>query len=188
MSSPLLPEQAPSESDEELMVSVSRGDLRAFEELVRRHQTSAWNAAYRFLGDRSEAEDIVQDAFLRIFAAAVRYRPTAKFRTYLYRVIANLCLDRAERKSPRYAETIRDVPAGNDSPLTVATATEAQTKIRRALDRLPPQQRMAVILKYYDGLPTAEIAASMETTPKAVERLLARARETLETILTPLVE
>ena len=84
-------------TDEELMLAVRAGDLAAFEHLVVRHQSSAWNAAYRFLGDAAEAEDLAQEAFLKILDAAPRYQPTAKFRTYLYRVVTRLCLDRLQR-------------------------------------------------------------------------------------------
>jgi RNA polymerase sigma-70 factor (ECF subfamily) len=88
-------------SDEELMLAVARGDLSAFGQLVNRNQTSAWNAAYRFLGNTADAEDIAQEAFLRIFDSADRYQPTASFRTYLYRIITRLCFDLSRRKRRR---------------------------------------------------------------------------------------
>ena len=81
-------------SDEELMQAASGGDMEAFGKLVRRHERSAWNAAWRLLGDATEAEDAAQDAFLKILDAAPRYRPTASFRKYLYRVVTRLCLNR----------------------------------------------------------------------------------------------
>ena len=81
-------------SDEDLMLQVAGGDMDAFEVLVRRHQQSSLNVAYRFLTNRTHAEDVVQDAFLKVLAAAPRYRPTAKFRTYLFSVIWHLCVDR----------------------------------------------------------------------------------------------
>lgn len=183
MSSSLDPDHASPAGDEELMIAVSRGDLGAFEQLVLRHQTSAWNAAFRFLGDHAEAEDVVQDAFLKIYDAAPRYEVTAKFRTYLYRVVTRLCIDRAERKRPRYGRDVPEISDSGDCPLKTLTSAERQQQIRRALDGLPPNQRMAVILKYFDCLSSAEIAASMEITTKAVERLLARARESLESLL-----
>ena len=88
------------------MVRDAGGDLAAFEELVRRNQGGAWALAWRFLGDAAEAQDIVQEAFLRIYKAAPRYRPTAAFRTYLYRVVARLCLDWKAKKRPEYVATV----------------------------------------------------------------------------------
>src|SRR6516164_3585667 len=96
-------------TDEELMTAASAGDLRAFEQLVQRHQSSAWQAAYRFLGDATEAEDIAQEAFLKIFDAAPRYQPTAAFRTYLYRVVTRLCLDFAQKKRPLYTQFLPEI-------------------------------------------------------------------------------
>ncbi len=86
--------------DTTLMIRAAEGDLAAFEQLVRRNQAGAWAFAWRFLGDAAEAQDIVQEAFLRIYQAAPRYRPTAGFRTYLYRVVARLCLDWKAKKRP----------------------------------------------------------------------------------------
>ncbi len=167
-------------SDEELMTAVSAGDLSAFEQIVVRHQTSAWQAAYRFLGDAIEAEDVAQEAFLKILHAGFRYRPTATFRTYLYRVITRLCLDYAQKKRPYYTQALPDLADGHPSPMDVLTLREHKQRIRQALDILPPKQRMAAILRYYDGLSYAEIALALETSAKAVERLLARARAALE--------
>src|SRR5437016_5065560 len=103
----------PIPSDEDLMVAASAGDTDAFGELVERHQGSAWNAAYRFLGDAAEAEDIAQEAFLKILDAAPRYQPSARFRTYLYRVVTRLCLDHAGKKKPFYTQFVPNIPAAD---------------------------------------------------------------------------
>lgn len=174
-------------SDEELMTAASRGDFDAFGELVRRHRTSAWNAAYSFTGDSNEAEDIAQDAFLRILEAAPRYQVTAQFRTYLYRVVTRLCLDRAKKRRPFYSDNVPESVDSGGSPLDRVTAVECKQEVKKALEALPATQRMATILRFYEGLSYAEIAAVMETTAKAVERLLARGRETLEKTLAHLL-
>ena len=88
------------QSDEELMVAAARGDLGAFEQLVVRYQQTAWTIACRYLGDRSEAEDVAQEAFLKILKAAPRYRPSAAFRTHLIRVTSRLCIDRGRKMHP----------------------------------------------------------------------------------------
>ena len=181
-------EQTGAPSDEELMTTVARGDLGAFEHLVLRHQRSAWNAAYRFIGDEAEAEDIAQEAFLQILEAAPRYQPTARFRTYLYRVVTRLCMDHARKKRPVYNSDLPDTPDSAGSPLDLITALERTQAVRQALRGLSSNQRMVVVLRYYEGLAYSEIATVLETTTKAVERLLARARENLEETLGHLLD
>ena len=175
-------------TDEDLMMAVSRGDLHAFGQLVLRHQATAWNAAYRFFGQRATAEDIAQEAFLRILDAAPRYRPSAGFKTYLLHVVTHLCLDHARRKQPVYQPTQPDAPADLPSPADRLIADEREQAVRAALRGLPDAQRMAAILRYYEGLSCRQIAAAMETTEKAVERLLARARAALAKALDRFVE
>src|SRR5262249_7573221 len=118
---------------------------------------------------------------------APRYRPTAAFRTYLYRIITRLCLDFAQKKRPLYTQFLPEIPRKAPSPIDVLAFGEQQQGIRKALDHLPPKQRMAVILRYYEGLGYAEMAVALGVTAKAVERLLARARESLERLLIPLL-
>jgi len=175
-------------TDEELMLATGRGDLHAFEQLVLRHQQSAWNAAYRFLGDAAGAEDLVQEAFLRILDAAERYEPTALFRTYLLRVLTRLCLDYARKMCPLVASKLPDRPDGGPTPEQQIIQQDRDLAIQAALNALPPNQRLAAVLRYFDGLSGAEIAAAMGVTTKAVERLLARARDAMEPRLAHLLE
>jgi RNA polymerase sigma-70 factor, ECF subfamily len=179
-------------TDEELMLSVAKGNRGAFEEIVRRHQRSAWNTACRFLGDVEEARDVVQDTFLKILDAAPRYQPTALFKTYLYCIIARLCLDRARKKRPIYTDDLADdLPQMHDPRPSASErllTRERDRAVAAALDTLPPNQRMAVILKYYEGLGYQEISQAMQITEKAVERLLARARASLQAALLDLVK
>lgn len=165
------------------MLAVRGGDLKAFEELVRRHQAWAWGIAYRVLGHRQESEDVVQDAFLRLLDASGRYQPTSAFKTYFYQIITRLCLDRAKKRQPRYLDAVPDVPASTLDTPGVMEKTQQAEAVRAALDALAPQQRMAVVLRYYESLNYQEIASALETTPKAVERLLARGRDRLQEIL-----
>jgi RNA polymerase sigma-70 factor (ECF subfamily) len=167
-------------TDEELMQAVGRGDLSAFEKVVLRHQKEAWSAAWRFLGDPAEAEDIAQDAFLKILEAAPHYRPTASFRTYLYRVVTNLCIDRAERKRPLLPGNLPDTASHTPSPADALDAQERAHTVRATLDTIPSRQKVAIVLRHFQDLPIQEIAVVMDITPKAVERLLARARSVLE--------
>jgi RNA polymerase sigma-70 factor (ECF subfamily) len=175
-------------SDEDLMLAVGRGDLDAFEQMVLRHQAGAWRVAYRFTGDAAEAEDLAQEAFLRILHAAPRYKPTATVRTYFYRVLTRLCLDHRRKKRPILAAPFPNTADDAISPSQQASQTERDILIRAALDALPADYRMAVVLRYYEGLSGAEMAEAMGRSAKAVERLLARAKSALEPQLRHLLE
>ncbi len=168
------------------MLRVAEGELDAFNELVCRHQHSAWRIAYRFLGDPTEAEDIVQEAFLRILDAAPRYKPRAAFSTYLYRVVARLCIDNTRKKRPIFSNTLPETVDASPGPATVLVQKDRDALLRKTLDALPSRQRMVVILKYYEDLSYDEIARAMGTTVKAVERLLGRARKTFQKRLSPM--
>jgi len=165
------------------MQATAKGDLKAFEEIIRRHQTWAWRIAYRFLGDEDEATDIVQEAFLRLLNASHRYRPKAKFRTYFYQIITRLCLDVTKKKKPLYVKDVPETPDPNPHISEQIIHDETAAAVRAALHGLPPNQRIAIIYRYYENMNYEEIASALETTPKAVERLLARGRHRLRTIL-----
>jgi RNA polymerase sigma-70 factor, ECF subfamily len=170
-------------TDHQLMQAVAAGDLNAFNEIVLRYQGLAWKTAYRFLGDAMEAEDVAQESFLNILKTAPRYRPTAAFRTFIYRILANLCIDRARKKHPAYTDDLSDVSGLSPSPMNGLIQKERQAQIRKALDSLPANQKAAMILRHYEGLSYAEIAHILGVTPKAVERLIAHARASLQTRL-----
>lgn len=170
----------PEANDEQLMQAVAEGDLDAFNEIVLRHQAAAWSVAWRFLGDPMEAEDVAQEAFLKILEAAPRYRAKASFRTYIYRIVTRLCIDWSRKKRPAYTDQLCEIQDPAFNPAEDLLASEQRAQIRKALDALPPNQRMALILRHYDGLSYAEIAEALGTTIKAVERLISRARATLQ--------
>lgn len=170
------------------MLEVAGGDVAAFGQLVLRHQEVVWRTAFRILGDRQTAEDLAQEAFLRVFQAAGRYRPTAAFRTYLYRIVVRVCLDHLKKRRPQSGADLTVVAEPALSVDEQAELGERADLVRQAIAELLPKQRSAVVLRYYEGLSGAEIADAMRTTTKAVERLLARARETLEQRLGRLLE
>jgi RNA polymerase sigma-70 factor (ECF subfamily) len=175
-------------SDETLMQAVAQANFSAFESLVLRHQESAWRTVYRMVGCHQTAEDIAQEAFVRVFQAANRYQPTAAFRTYFYRILVRLCLDHLRRRHPILTGELIQAPDASRSPEEHAMRHERVRAVENALTRLPARQRMATVLRYYEGLSGQEIAVAMETSVKAVERLLARARAGLETLLRDFLE
>lgn len=167
-------------SDEQLMMRAAEGDMDAFEELVQRHQRVSLNVAYRFLADAAQAEDIVQEAFLRVLAAASRYRPAAGFRTYLYNVIWHLCVDHYRKRRPQSLDLL---PAREDpsaGPAELAAAQERAALVREAVGALPPRQRMALVLKHFEGLSYQEIGRALDCSPTAVDALLVRAKRKLK--------
>jgi RNA polymerase sigma-70 factor (ECF subfamily) len=170
-------------SDHELMARIAQGDGRAFRTLAERHAGRALRLARRILGNEALAEDIVQDALLRVWTNAPRWRPKAAFRTWLYRVVVNLCLN-AKRRVP-------DLPLANgeqvaDPGLAADAQLEGRERDRRlaaAIGALPERQRAAIVLSYQEGLSNAEVAVVLDTSVSGVETLLVRAKRTLRTAL-----
>src|ERR1051325_10537345 len=135
-------------TDHDLMARAAKGDERAFRTLAERHAGSALRLARRILGNEAAAEDIVQDAFLRVWINAPRWRPEAAFRTWLYRIVVNLCLN-ARRRAPdlplEAAEHIADPGSGADEQLGLR---ERDRRLAAAIVELPERQRAAVVLTY----------------------------------------
>jgi RNA polymerase sigma-70 factor, ECF subfamily len=174
-------EAAPLSIDKDalLMAHVAAGDLSAFEELVIRNQSAAWALAFYYLSDSAEAEDIVQEAFLKLLKSAPRYRPIAKFRTYFSQIVVRLCLDFRSKKHPVYCETMSENADMGSNPEVLFYKKESANELKRALADLPPAQRMAFLLRHLDGFTYSEIAKAMNISAKAVDSLLQRGRQTL---------
>jgi len=177
---------------EDLMARIAEGDEEAFEILVERHQATVLNLVYRFMGDRAQANDLAQEVFLRVWQTAKKYEPTAKFTTWIYKITANLCLN--ELKSARRWKWLSfhrfDGESNNsieetfpdDSPTAEALLLTGEQNrcIAEALAILPANQRLALVLKTYEGLPYQEIARILGCSVAAVESLLVRAKRTLQ--------
>ncbi len=170
-------------SDEQLMSEVAKGDLTAFEQLVRRHQTFTWNVACRLVGDVHAAEDISQEAFLRILRASHRYQPKAAFRTYLYCIVTRLCRDHYRRISPTLCPNLDNQRNKAASPEACTVAREEHNAVQEAILMLPHWQREAIVLRYYEKLSYEEIGQVLGRSRKGVERLLSRGRAALFVLL-----
>jgi len=170
-------------SDEDLMLRIAQGDEPAFRLLARRHLPRALGLARRITGNDADAEEVVQEALLRVWVNAARWRPSAAFRTWLYRVIVNLCLNR-KRRAPFAALEEAGEPA-DTSPDAVAAAEsrEAERLIAEAVAALPARQRAAIVLTYFEGNSNAEAAAILGMSISGIETLLVRARRTLRKTL-----
>ncbi|MFC1783149.1 RNA polymerase sigma factor [Planctomycetota bacterium] len=170
-------------TDEQLMAAVAGGDMGSLGLLVRRHQGQALALAYRTLRRWDQAEDVVQEAFLRVHKAAKRYRPEAKFTTWFYRIVVNLCLDE-KRRSRRTGLNIADLPElqsthPQENPSALQENNERAQKVWQALERLNKRQRMAVVLHRFQGLSHQQVAEATGWSASAVESLLVRAYRNL---------
>jgi len=165
-------------SDEQLVLEVGKGRTQALAELVRRHQQRALHLAFRSVGDWHLAEDVVQEAFLRVNRAAPQYRPDAKFSTWFYRIVVNLCMDEL-RKLQRRAKLSDDALAGDVSsegnPQHAQEVKELQQAVYEALDQLSERERLAVILHRFEGHSHGQITDIMDASVSAIESLLVRA-------------
>ena len=182
-SGPTLDETA--DGDDALMARVASGDARAFEVIVNRELDRALAVARRVVGNDAEAEDVAQEALLRLWGQAERWRPgEARIRTWLYRVSVNLSIDRLrQRKGELVAEPPeRSEPAEQQQ---LMEEKELQKSMDGALQALPDRQRVALVLFHYEGASMAEVAEVLATSPDAVESLLARGRRTLKKRLAP---
>ncbi len=182
-----MPDAGPPQDvdDALLMARVADGDRAALAELVRRHQHAMLELAYRTTGNRTLAEDITQDAFLRIWRSAGRYRPTARLGTWIYRIVVNLCLDTFKRRGPIAGEPPDAVDPGSEDPAATLERDDRAAAVRRAVCALPERQRVAVVLQRFSGLSIRAIAEATGWTESAVESLLVRGHAALRESLAP---
>ena len=173
------------DEDAALMVRVSGGDQQAFAVLVERYRLRALNFAYRFLGDREAAEDVAQEAFVRVYQSRHSYHPRAAFSTWFFHILSNLCLNEIRRrKRQERALQPHDVlatisPDFSASPDALHQQQELSAAVQRALAELPEKQRLAVILQRFEDLDYAEIGRVLGISRGAVDGLLSRAKESL---------
>jgi RNA polymerase sigma-70 factor (ECF subfamily) len=145
--------------DEELMLAYGQGDAGAFETLYKRHRGALYRFILRAIKHRSAAEELFQEAWIRVIEARSRYAPHARFTTWLYTIAHNLLVDHWRRKGLTLVELDEnDVAAAPDNPARQAEARESLTRLLHAIEALPAAQREAFLLHEEAGLTVAEIA------------------------------
>lgn len=175
--------------DDELVLRAGRGDPAAIRALVARKLPRILSLAQRMLFDASEAEDVAQETFIRVWKHAPRWVPgAAKFDTWLHRVALNLCYDRLRRRRER---PMADVPERVDpgpAPDRNLHALDVGRRVEASMADLPPRQREAIVLCHYQELGNIEAAALMEVSVEALESLLSRGRRALRASLADLAD
>lgn len=179
-------------AEADLIARAVSGDGDAFADLVRPYESKIYSLAYRMCGDREEAFDLSQEAFLKAYRALGRFNGNASFSTWLYRVASNTCLDRLRRRQRSVPvvsldETLetesgslrRDVADTTFEPENIALRAEAAAQIRVAVAGLPGDQRLAIILRDFQGLSYEDIAATTGATLGTVKSRISRARAAL---------
>jgi RNA polymerase sigma-70 factor (ECF subfamily) len=182
------------ESDERLMARFQRGDARAFEVLVSRHRTPVFSFLLRLVGERTRAEDLLQEAFLRVVRAAPEWEARARFTTWLYGIARNLAIDESRRAAFRRTEPLEGAGPGCDPPAALlasgdplpdraAEAALLRPRLEAALASLPAEQREVFLLREQAGLPFREIASVTGTPENTVKSRMRYALEGLRAAL-----
>lgn len=168
------------ETDETLMAAVIARRQQAFRILMSRHMPRAIRVAQRIVRDPAEADDIGQEAFLRVWSRASTFDPEiARFTTWLYRIVLNLAFDRVRKPTFASIEEAAEIRAEVPEPVDLMIADEQRLALERAMSQLSERHRAAVALFHMEGLSGEEAAKAMGLSAKAFESLLARARAVL---------
>ena len=187
-------EESHDPEDRALLAAHVAGDRNAFGTLFARHRDRLWAVALRTTGDPDEAADALQDAMIAAFRRAESYRGDAAVTTWLHRIVVNACLDRLRRRKVRAADPLpelledeqdRAVTArgGSDDPAAAAERAELRRGVRAALDRLPADQRVALVLVDVEGYSVDEAARILDTAAGTVKSRCSRGRARLRVLL-----
>jgi len=173
------------DGDAELLQAIAGGDRLAFDRLSRRHLDRAYGVAMRMTGSRADAQDVVQDVFLRLWQRPDAWRPgQAQFSTWLYRVVVNRCLDLKRRPKATDLDSVEEPQDPDANAEDSLLQAERNRALDGAVNQLPERQRAAIVLTYTAGLRNAEAASAMDISVKAFEALLVRAKRELRDYLT----
>lgn len=191
---PIMNEPEKVDADADRMMRVQQGDLQAFEGLVDQYKRPIFNLVYRMLRDRDEAEDITQKVFIQVYRASDRYRPTAKFSTWIFTIARNLTLNEIRRRSRKPWTDSLDETMDGEGPAQRLDPPDHRARpanqelahqeflecLEQAIDQLPENQRIAVLLCREGDISYEEMAKVMGCSLSAVKSLIFRGRETIK--------
>lgn len=185
-----------SDEDRFLLIRIKQGDNIAFNQLVNKYKVRAYNVAYAYLHNTHDAQEITQDAFVRVYRSIAKFDERSSFYTWFYRILINLCTDFRRKKRMSYflfsqfklkdsnesdAGIEQNIPdPADNNPAKLVLNKELNSKISKALDSLPEKQKTAFVLRHHACLPLKEIAEYIGTAEGTVKSHLARAAKTLE--------
>lgn len=191
-------EEDSNDEDLALMARIAGGDEKAFGSLVAKHQQAVIGTVGKMTNHSADTEDIAQQIFLRVWKAAPRYTPTAKFTTFLFTIARNLVFNETRKKSRRKEHSLEEQQeewhstAADQNPSSRPDQSLEQQELRQAVDQaiaaLPEKQRLAVVLRRYEQMPYEEIAEVLELSVSAVKSQLFRARTALRESLQPYLD
>jgi RNA polymerase sigma-70 factor (ECF subfamily) len=176
-------------ADRELVQACQRGERDAFHALFEQYRNKVYSIALRFAGDEATAMDIAQDTFVKLFSCIREFRGDSSFDTWIYRLVVNSCMDHRRRSwrlmplADRFQQTLR-VPGDS---LTELLRTERGGQVRAAVERLSPDLRIAIVLRYTEGLSYEQIAEVLGCSLGTVASRLNRAHKRLEQLLSRLM-
>ena len=186
------------DEDVQLMLKFKTGDNSSFEAILEKYHSPLINFFYRFVGDKIEAEDLAQEAFLRIYRSRHNYKPKAKLSTWIYCIAKNIALNELRRRATHRAASLEETIDAEDSEIKIQFADttqnlpsqelekkELENIIKKAIDSLPIHQKTAIILRRFEEFSYEEIAQIMKCSISAVKSLLNRAKENLKEKLKP---
>lgn len=170
-------------SDEALVGQTKAGEVEAFSELVRRHQTAVYNLCFRFMRDPALAEDMAQEAFIKAFRLLRGFRGDSSFSTWLYRVACSVCLTELGRRKKRFGIALPLSGAAVEAATPPVSVSDMPEAIRRCVTKLPARYAQAVTLYYLQELSYEEVAAVMQVSLGTLKTWLHRARHQLREIV-----
>lgn len=177
-------------SDEDLVERAQKGDMDAFDQLVRRYEAKIYSVSYRFMGNHADAGDLAQDTFIRMYQSLPNFRGDSSFSTWLYRVAANACRDELRKRQRRRSVSMDELMAASptkvpaaaaqDSPEETAQRHETQRQVQGCLDELSPDHRLILVLREIQDLSYEEIAGILDCSLGTVKSRISRARNALK--------
>ena len=170
-------------TEAELVDRARKGDRTAFRSLVERHMKGAYDVAFRFTNDHEAAQDLAQEAFVRVHASLQSFRGDAGFSTWLYRIVVNLSLNREKqlrRRRNHEVPSLAEDAVVTEEFLHAAQRSDVSAHLERALHELPTMQRAVLILRHVDGLSTKQVSRILRCSEGTVKTHLFRGMEKLK--------